>query len=156
YLDPPAALLAPFRGTPVNDSTPAPTLYQPGIRTPYVHSYSLTLGHQLTNGLFVEINGLGSLGRKLITTDIINRPLTRPLPQQPLRLGAINPALPLTNSRANQGQSNYHALAVSARYRSSFALFQGSYTWSKTIDNQSEPLPGDLQDLSGSGLGGGN
>src|SRR6185503_19528883 len=50
--------------------------------------------------------------------------------------------------RANQGASDYAALALVARYRGRRSQFQVSYTWSHSIDNQSEPLFGDYFDLS--------
>ncbi len=49
--------------------------------------------------------------------------------------------------RANQGFSNYNALAAVVRYRMSRGMVQGTYTWSHTIDNQSDPLTGDFFNL---------
>ena len=46
--------------------------------------------------------------------------------------------------RANQGISDYYALAVRALYRRGRSLIQAAYTWSHAIDNQSDPLGIDL------------
>ena len=55
--------------------------------------------------------------------------------------GYYDPALPTAVAyRANQGVSDYYALTVVSRYRSTHSLLQASYTWSKAIDNQSDPL----------------
>jgi hypothetical protein len=114
------------------------TLYQHDLRTPYVHRYFLRLERSLTESLYLEISGLGSLGRKLIATDIINRFL------QPPRLF---PALPEVSYRSNQGDSNYHALTVMLRRRGPRYQFEAAYTWSHSIDNQSDPLTKEFSDM---------
>ncbi|MGH9721112.1 MAG: hypothetical protein ACRD8O_12935, partial [Bryobacteraceae bacterium] len=117
------------------------------IRTSYVQSYFTALERRVSDSLTVELTGLGALGRKLITTDVINREFTFRPAAQNLR-GRLNPALPDIYYRAGQGSSNYHALATTARYRTRRAQAQAAYTWSHAIDNQSEPLAGDFFDLS--------
>jgi hypothetical protein len=81
------------------------------------------------------VNTLGSLGRRLITTDVVNRT-------------PDNSDLPYINYRANQGLSGYNAFTVALQNRSTRRQFHLAYTWSHTIDNQSEPLAGDFFDLS--------
>src|SRR5262249_41690212 len=41
--------------------------------TPYSQNWFLGFQHELTRNLVIEVNQVGSLGRKLITTDFINR-----------------------------------------------------------------------------------
>jgi hypothetical protein len=91
--------------------------------------------------LVVELNGLGSYGRRLITTDIVNRDFST-------AQGRYNPNLPDIAYRAGQGSSDYNALAAVVRYRASRGMVQATYTWSHTIDTQSEPLLGDFFNLS--------
>jgi hypothetical protein len=50
--------------------------------------------------------------------------------------------------RSNQGASDYNALAAVARYRASRGQLQVSYTWSHTIDTQSDALIGDYLNFS--------
>jgi hypothetical protein len=100
----------------------------------------------LTRDWTLEVNGLGSLGRKLIATDIVNRQFSLPLSQT--ARGRFNPDLPDISYRANQGSSSYHALTALSRYRTQRGLFQLTYTWSHVIDNQSDPLFGDFFDLN--------
>src|SRR5262249_16689614 len=50
--------------------------------------------------------------------------------------------------RSNQGVSNYNALIALGRYRARRGLFQVSYTWGHSIDNQSEPLAGEYFNLN--------
>jgi hypothetical protein len=87
------------------------------------------------------LNALGSLGRKLITTDLVNR--TNSIDPAPGNLnGRFNPSLSLVTYRANQGLSSYNAFSATARYQGRAAQWQVAYTWGHAIDNQSEPLAG--------------
>ena len=79
-------------------------------------------------------------GSELITTDLINR-------IDPFHPRIANLNLPTISYRANEGFSSYHSLGVAARYRTSRAQVHVAYTWSHSIDNQSEPLAGDFYNL---------
>jgi hypothetical protein len=145
YLTPPDEAVTQFEGQPlqvlfpnlaVRDQTARVplTLMQPGFRTPYVQSYFLGFSSQAFRGWTFEADVLGSSGRKLVTTDLLNR--------------GLNPRLGLISYRANQGSSSYAALMTVVRYRSRRAQMQAAYTWSHTIDNQSEVLRSDYFNLS--------
>ncbi|HTC35659.1 MAG TPA: carboxypeptidase regulatory-like domain-containing protein [Bryobacteraceae bacterium] len=108
------------------------------LRLPLVHSFFLGSQTRLSNSWTLEVNGIGSIGSGLITTDVINRDQGQ---------GPPNPALPDVYYRTNQGESQYSALTVSARYQSAHAMARVFYTWSRSIDNQSDPLLGDFFDL---------
>ena len=77
----------------------------------------------------------------MITTDVINRSFST-------LAGRYNNDLPDIAYRANQGFSDYNALTTVLRYRNSRGMIQGSYTWSHSIDNQSDPLIGDFFNLT--------
>jgi hypothetical protein len=128
-------------GRQLNSNFPDLTLIDPGLRNGYVHSYFAGVQQRLTNTLITEVNALGSYGRNLITTDIINRDFST-------AQGRFNPNLPDIAYRANQGFSDYNALTAVLRYRGSRGMAQASYTWSHVIDNQSEPLAGDFFNLT--------
>ena len=82
-----------------------------------------------------ELNGAGSLGRKLITTDVLN-------------LNSIeNNALPAINWISAQGLSNYYSLNFVSRWRGRDGFLQAAWTWSHAIDEQSDPLAGDFFNL---------
>lgn len=140
-LEPLRQALTRLPGQPLE--FPDPILYQPNIRDAYTHSYFGGLRHQWSDAVTFEMNFAGSLGRKLITTDKLNR-LDADGPVN----SRWNPNLPVLSYRANQGTSSYHGLSLVARR--SFGSWQGqaSYTWSHAIDVQSEPLAGDFFDLS--------
>ncbi len=151
YLAPIGNSLSQFRNIRFAQDFPDLTLYQPGIRSSYTHSYFAGVEHQLTSALTVQVNGLGSLGRKLLTTDLINRAFSVSVaPDQFLAnpFGRYSAALPNVLYRGNQGLSQYHGLAVSLQARTRRMQTHVSYTWSHTIDNQSDPLLCDFFDLS--------
>jgi hypothetical protein len=125
------------------------TLIQPQWKTAYAQSWFLGLQQQVTPTWVLEANALGSLGRRLVTTDIVNRPFSVPASQagrdNPGRY--LNPQLPEIAYRGTQGSSNYLALALLTRWRARAGQFQLAYTWGHSIDNQSEPLAGEFFDL---------
>ncbi len=111
-----------------------------GLRTPYGQSWFLGLQRELTPNLVVEVDHAGSLGRKLITADIINRALSV-APSDENVNGRYNPNQPEISYRGNQGLSDYLALEVGLNRRWSKGVqFQVSYTYSRTRDVQSDPL----------------
>ena len=143
YLAPIASVLPSYQGQPVNirfsdpvtQSARAPiTMFQPGFRSPYVQSYFFGLEQQLPGSWTAEAYYMGSVGRKLITTDSVNR------------VGTAGPGPILY--RANQGTSEYNAFTAVGRHRGRWADFQISYTLSHTIDNQSDILTGDYFNLN--------
>ena len=156
YLNPLATVIPALTkiSPPIALDFPDLTLVNPGLLNGRANSYFAGVQHRVTNDLAVEVNGLGTYGRNLISTDIINRSGTTP---DGFR---VNTAFPDISYRANQGFSDYNALTVVARYRASHGFIQSSYTWSHFIDNQSDPLVGDFFDLSftqiasGGGAGG--
>jgi hypothetical protein len=141
YLAPAATVLATFRGQFIDGNFPDLTLVDPGLLNGYAYSYFAGLQHRVTDNLVLEANALGSYGRRLITTDIVNRDFSTVA-------GRYNPDLPDIAYRANQGFSNYNALTGVARYRTGRGMVQASYTWSHAIDNQSDPLIGDFFNLN--------
>jgi hypothetical protein len=121
-------------------------MYQPGLRTPYVQSTFVGLQRQIARGTLIEADYAGAFGRELITTDRINRQYSMVTETNPN--GAFNPNLPVIFYRGNQGDANYDALTVKLTGSSRGAAFRLSYTWSHSIDNQSEPLTGEFDDLT--------
>jgi len=97
------------------------------------------LQRELTPNLVLEVSHAGSLGRKLVTADILNRGFSVPFTQRPN--GRFNPEHGDISYRANQGLSNFLALEVGLNRRFSQGVqFQVSYTYSRTRDMQSDPL----------------
>jgi hypothetical protein len=130
----------------IPSGSPIPTLFpqllwvDDNLRTPYVQSWFAGIQHQAWGNWYLEAQGQGALGRKLISTDVVNRS------------GAsddrLNPGIAEDISfRSNAVSSNYTALTVLARYRARRGQIQTAYTWGHSIDNQSDPLQGTFDDL---------
>ena len=141
FLAPVSTELSSFSGSNLNAGFPDLTLIDPNLKNGRVYSYFAGVQQRVSGDLTLELNGLGSYGRRLITTDIVNRDFS-------LSTGRYNPNLPDIAYRAGQGFSDYNALAAVLRYRASRGMFQVTYTWSHAIDNQSEPLLGDFFNLN--------
>jgi len=141
FLTPVSSVLQNFQGQTLASSFPDLTLIDPNLHNGLVKSYFVGVQQRITDNLTLEVNGLGSYGRALITTDVINRSFST-------LAGRYNNNLPDIAYRANQGFSDYNALTAVLRYRTPRGLIQGSYTWSHSIDNQSDPLVGDFFNLT--------
>jgi hypothetical protein len=106
-----------------------------GLRTPYAQSWFAGVQYQATPWIVVELDYAGSLGRKLLAIDDINRVFSFPSGAR------INPNFNDISYRGNQGSSDYSSLQASVRQRFSRGiLFQAAYTLSRTRDNQSDPF----------------
>ncbi len=149
FLLPVAQAAAAVPLQPVPDF-PYLTLFQPGLRNAYAENGFWGIEHRATERLMVQANLVGSFGRELLTTDLVNRPLSVPIIPGDFTnpFGMSNPNFPMVAYRANQGISDYYGVQAVARYRGSRLQLQASYTWSHTFDNQSEPLAGEFFDFS--------
>ncbi|MGD1093049.1 MAG: carboxypeptidase regulatory-like domain-containing protein [Bryobacteraceae bacterium] len=141
FLGPISTVLSTFNGQTLSSGFPDLTLIDPNLQNGRVYSYFAGIQQRFTDNLFVEVNGAGSRGRNLITTDVVNRDFSTPT-------GRYNPELPDIAYRSGQGFSDYNALTAVARYRGRRGMAQLTYTWSHAIDNQSEPLLGDAFNLT--------
>jgi len=131
---------APAGVKPVDRPTPGGTvLVDRALRTPYSQNWFAGLQREVTPNLVLEVSHAGSLGRKLVTADVLNRAFSVPLTVRPA--GRYNADQGDISYRANQGLSNFLALEVALnRRRSRGVQFQLSYTFSRTRDMQSDPL----------------
>ena len=122
-------------------SVPNLTLFQPNLRNGYAQNMFIGVQQRVNESLTLEVDGLGSLGRQLLTNDTLGFNVL---------LNGSQPGIPagqLITYRANQGLSDYYSLVAQARYRRGGRLFQASYTLSHAIDNQSDALGLDLSDF---------
>ena len=142
YLAPVPTVLAGLRPQVINTDFPELTLVDPGLLNGRAQSYFAGVQHRVAENFTLEVNEIGTYGRRLITNDVINRAFSTATGDR------YNPNLTDIAYRSGQGYSNYNALAVVARYRPARGMVQLSYTWSHTIDNQSDALRGDFFDLS--------
>ena len=111
--------------------------FQPSLRAPRTQSAFLGIQQKVTKGVDLEVDGLASRSTQLITTDQVNRD------------GTLNPSLAgYINYRANQGSAHYAGLSTVIRFRKTRVHGQLAYTWSHSLDNQSDPLAGTFFDFN--------
>jgi hypothetical protein len=114
----------------------AVTQLDENLRTPYAQNWYAGIQHSITDSTLLEIGHAGSVGRKLISRDLVNRSVTGVLER-------INPSIADNTFLSNAGNSNYAALETGIRRRFRKGVqFQVSYTYSHAIDNQSDILEG--------------
>ncbi len=102
----------------------------------YSQTWSFTIQRALSSSWMFEVGYVGTSGNRLLTASDINAALpgtTDPTTRQP-----YGPALGEIRELSNSAHSIYHGLQSKIEKRFSRGLyFLGSYTWSKSIDNQS-------------------
>jgi hypothetical protein len=142
----PQVARAPGAGGIALDNTAPELLWVDGnLRTLYVQSWFGGFEHQAGRNWYFEAQAQGALGRKLISTDIVNR---RSATTFSATAGRLNPRIAEDISfRSNAVSSSYTAFTTLAQYRSGKVQTQVAYTWGHSIDNQSDPLQGTFDDL---------
>jgi Carboxypeptidase regulatory-like domain/TonB-dependent Receptor Plug Domain len=141
YLQPPSVILA-NKPVTANVALQPITFFQPGIRTPYAQSFFAGIQQALSARWSLDLNYSASLGRRLLTNDLVNR-------VDSICVNGFETECRYNSTynndfdyRANQGGSDFHALTAATKIRARHGLIGVNYTWSHSIDNQSEPLAG--------------
>ena len=149
FLDSVAQLLPAYAGIPAADDFPGLTAFSPRWRTPRSISFLAGLSRRIGYGWTLEANWFHAVGRDLLVTDQVNRPFSLAAEDagsdNPGRY--LNAAVPQIALRSTVGESDYQALLLTASYRSARHQLRAAYTWSHSMDNQSDPLAADFFDL---------
>ncbi|MBL8211117.1 MAG: TonB-dependent receptor [Bryobacterales bacterium] len=111
---------------------------------PYYMKWSLGVQRQLPGEILADVAYVGSRGVALARIRDINQPLANAdIAASRLNVNAARPypGFATINTYETSGNSVYHSLQASAtrRFSRGFSL-QGSYTWSKSLDNNVTPL----------------
>lgn len=132
----------PFPGQGIG-TTPTYNSLDQRMRTAYAHQTSLGVEHAFARTT-IDARYVGSWGRQLVRKRNINQAAPGP--------GALGPRRPLPQFGdilmvESGAESTYHALQLGAVRRAGSRLtFRGSYTWSKSMDDQSAFLATDGND----------
>lgn len=125
-------LVIPSAAAPTGDQRYLVT----GDRNQYSQTWSLSVQRALSTSTMFEVAYVGTSGNRLLMTSNINAGspgATNPVTRRP-----FGSALGEVRQFSNSGHSTYHGLQSKIEKRFSSGLyFLGSYTWSKSIDNQS-------------------
>ncbi len=126
------ALTVPSASAPTGDQR----YLTPNDGNQYSQTWSLSVQKGLSNSWMLETAYVGTSGNRLLMTSNINAALpgaTDPVARQP-----FGSALGEIRQISNSAHSIYHGLQTKIEKRFSNGLyFLASYTWSKSIDNQS-------------------
>jgi hypothetical protein len=120
-----------------------PIVFQPDLRSGMVQSAFIGFQTSAGSAVTIEVNGLASRGRGLLTTDYVNRDESVPAVLGINSEGEFNPLLGQLSYRGNQGFSNYSAATALVKFHFARIVGQAAYTWSHSIDNQSDPIAGE-------------
>jgi outer membrane receptor protein involved in Fe transport len=143
-------------GHAVPGATVSPSSSDPNFDNANVQSWNLNIQREVKPGLAVSVGYFASKGTHLRLTRNLNQTFlnaalnpVRPFPTVSAS-SPIAPGVPMLNItfREGTGNSSYNALWVTATKRLSRGLqFNASYTWSKSIDYNSQSSQGvTLQD----------
>ncbi len=126
------ALVVPSALSPTGDQR----YLVPGDRNQYSQTWSLSVQRALNSTLLTEVAYVGTSGNRLLMTTNINAAppgATAPVPRRP-----FGSALGEVRALSNSAHSTYHGMQAKLEQRFAHGLyFLGSYTWSKSMDNQS-------------------
>ena len=115
------------------------------LRTPYVQSWFGAFEHHASTAFSLELAARGSLGRKLLGADLVNRRSAGSSTDS----GGLSASIPRNiYFLSNSASSSYAGISAAAKYRGRLLFFQIAYTIAHSIDNQSDPLQGTFDDLS--------
>ncbi len=151
---------------------PYSSLTNQNLHNPYLQQYDLSLEHQLPWSTLVSAGYVGSRGTHLAVFLPINSflPSFVPAPatsvadetarqsqfqsvsnQESTGAGRLDPRFTQVNYITDAGNSDYNSLQLLLRKSFNKGLMlQASYTWSKSIDNESTAYP--TQDYLGDGI----
>ena len=140
----------------VPGSTVSPSSADPDFNNANVQSWNLNVQREVRPGLAVTVGYFGSKGTHLRLTRNLNQTFLNAALSQVRPFPALSPSSPIAPNtqllnitfREGTGNSSYNALWMTANKRVSRGLqFNASYTWSKSIDYNSQSSQGvTLQD----------
>jgi len=151
YLRPISSVLPSFANQSAVSDFPNLTVMDPRLRNGYTETFFLGAEQAVSDSLTISVTGTGALGHRLLTTDIVNRQYTA----SDGNATRPNLSFPDISWRSSQGQSKYAAMTALAKYSRRTLQLQAAYTWSHSIDNQSDPLVGDFFNLDFTKIGSG-
>ncbi len=157
---------SPFPGVPAESSFPlvqtgyylASNPFDPNLRTPYFQHFNASFQYELVPNMALQVAYVGTRGLRLFRQVAINQariasgnhPVTNQVTGEvittntnenaSLRAPMQGVETAFFNLNQSNGQSTYHSFQATLTRRLSRGLeFQGSYTFSKSIDNASFP-----------------
>ncbi len=136
--DPDIDITNVFEQTPVIGMYPGLSYIQKNFVPGYYQQWNLSVQREITTGFSLDAAYVGSKGTHLIWTTNDNQPL--PGPNVNFQASRPYPLFGGIGSQASGASSVYHSLQLKAEAKNKHGLTSlSSYTWSKSIDNDSDP-----------------
>jgi outer membrane receptor protein involved in Fe transport len=98
---------------------------------PQIHQWNLSVQRELPAGMLFEVAYVGTRAERLFVNEDLN-------PGVAATGNLLNPNFGSTDARTNRGDSIYHGLETTVSRSMKRLTLRGSYTWSKSLDNESE------------------
>jgi len=112
--------------------------FDPSVKTTQTYHYSLDTQYDISHGWVATLGYQGSISHHLLL-------------QQDLNVIAaaagytLNPHVQHVNQYSDKGNSNYHSMIATVKHNFSRSYqMEGQYTWSKSMDNGSQPYYQDM------------
>ncbi len=126
------SLVMPSPASPTGDQR----YLAPNDRNQYSQTWNFGIQRAITPSMMMEVDYVGTSGNRLLMTTNINA--APPGATDPTTRRPFGSALGEVDEYTNSAHSIYHGLQTKVERRFAKGLyFLGSYTWSKSIDNQS-------------------
>ncbi len=120
--------------TPTVDPTNLVESVVSNLKNPQTYQWNLNVQRELPGKLIAEVAYVGTRGERLWDNEQLN-------PVDPNTGERLNPDRGSIILRGNRGDSIYHGLQTQVTRNVGKLSIQGSYTFSRAIDNQSEVFP---------------
>lgn len=119
----------------------------PNNKIPYSIEYNAGIEQQLTGSMALNVNYVGSVSRHLFIIPLANTAMT-PGPGSLASRGQPFPQYGTFSFDWNEGSASYNALQAEFNKRLSSGLFfKASYTWSKSLDVNSDAYAATIQNV---------
>jgi Carboxypeptidase regulatory-like domain len=114
------------------------TTVDPGLVSPYAHTWFLGMQREIMWNLVADANYFGSLGRNLHNAYNVNRYVGDMLDG---RFNGFNPSFATINHVTSTSKSEYNGLSLSIRrpFKNSY-MFQASYTFGKAMNDTDQAV----------------
>lgn len=121
---------------PLNAPTGNQRYIVPTDRNPFSQTWSVEIQHALSNSSMLAVSWVGTRGDRLLSASNINA--APPAATAPAGRRPFGSALAEIRQLSNTASSIYNGLEARFEHRYSHGLYLlGSWTWSKSLDNQS-------------------
>jgi len=124
-------------------TTPGINMYPKTLKTAYTQGFNLAVQQQLPDDSTVTVSYVGALGEH-----ITSNPSANQIPYLLTAGASVQANRPFNqfsggSLEANGSSSNFNSLQVTGEHRAKGGLyFMANYTWSKSLDDSTQPLGG--------------